>query len=263
MFRVWERAMTVLKTKALKLLSEKIEQFKKVLQNATYENQYKDDYKRVYYGTEALIKQLFSEEEAMEFRRNVTEMIVSTGRIDHEKELNDYKNHINSCISQLDVYVESISNFWENDKTEMVKKVIAKPFICMSFQENDKEINNYVIGILKALEIDFDTGERYSKDSIPQKVKSRIRNSGLFIAILVNRDKIEGGGYTTPAWLLKELGIAQGCNKDVIAWVEKDIKDIAGLNYEKEVIYFDRSKVDSIENATLKFLEALKEHNLI
>jgi len=32
-------------------------------------------------------------------------------------------------------------------------------------------------------------------------------------------------------WLLKELGIAQGSRKDVIAWVEKDIKDIyaAGL----------------------------------
>lgn len=255
--------MTISKTKALQLISEKIEQFEKILAEATYENRYKGAYERVYYGTETLIKELFSEEEAMEFRRNVTGIVVSAGTIDYERELQDYKNHINSCISQLKVYGERISNFWGNDKTELVKKVTAKPFVCMSFQENDKEINNYVISILKALQIDFDTGERYSKDSIPQKVQNRIRNSDLFIAIFVRRDKIEGGGYTTSAWLLKELGIAQGCKKDVIAWVENGIKDIAGLDYEKEVIYFDRSNVDTIEKATSKFLEALKEHNLI
>ena len=113
------------------------------------------------------------------------------------------------------------------------------------------------------IQIDFETGERYSKDSIPQKVQSRIRSSGLFIIIFVKRDKIESGGYTTPSWLLKELGIAQGARKDVIPWVEEGIKDIAGLNYEKEVIYFQRNNVTEIKKATIKFLEALKEHKLI
>jgi len=133
----------------------------------------------------------------------------------------------------------------------------------MSFDETDQDINQYVTGILKALQIDFETGERYSKDSIPQKVQSRIRSSDLFIIIFVKRDKIESGGYTTPSWLLKELGIAQGSRKDIIAWVEEGIKDIGGLNYEKEVIYFERNNVKKIMKATIKFLEALKEHKLI
>ena len=133
----------------------------------------------------------------------------------------------------------------------------------MSFDDRDRDINDYVINILKALKIDFETGESYSKDSIPQKVKSRIQSSDLFIIILVKREKIEGGGYTTSSWLLKELGIAQGSRKDVIAFVEKDIKGIAGLNYEKEVIYFERDKINEIMKATVKFIEALKEHNLI
>lgn len=217
---------------------EKIEQFEKILKHVTYENRYNGDYKQVYYGTQALIGELFSQEESKQFKRNVSGVafLVGGGRIDREQRLRDYGNHILSCISQLKVYQERISNFWDTDKPKMVKKVKDKAFICMSFQENDKEVNNYVIGILKALEIDFDTGERYSKDSVPQKVQNRIRKSCLFIAIFVKRDRIEGGGYTTPSWLLKELGIAQGCNKDVIAWVEEDIKDIGGLNYEKEVI---------------------------
>jgi hypothetical protein len=161
------------------------------------------------------------------------------------------------------VHKERIQNFWVTDEMETVTKSTVVPFISMSFDESDQDINQHVTGVLKALQIDFETGESYSKDSIPQKVQSRIRSSDLFIIVFVKRDKIEGGGYTTPSWLLKELGIAQGARKDVIAWVEKGIKDIAGLNYEKEVIYFDRNNLKEIEKAAIKFLEALKEHKLI
>ncbi|MGQ9706043.1 MAG: hypothetical protein ACUVWP_03440 [bacterium] len=54
------------------------------------------------------------------------------------------------------------------------------------------------------------------------------------------------------AWLIKELGITQGARKDVIAWVEKGIKDIDGLNYEKEVIYFDRDDLKEIKKSNNK-----------
>ena len=161
------------------------------------------------------------------------------------------------------MYRERIQNFWEINELETATKSTIVPFVSMSFDETDEDINHYVIGILNALQIHFETGERYSKDSIPQKVQGRIRSSDLLIIIFVKRDKIERGGYTTPSWLLKELGIAQGAQKDVIAWVERDIKDIAGLNYEKEVLYFERNKANEIEKATIKFLEALKEHKLI
>jgi hypothetical protein len=142
-------------------------------------------------------------------------------------------------------------------------KVTIVPFVAMSFDEKDDNLNRYVTNILRALGIDFETGERYSKDSIPEKVRNRIIDAALFIVIFVKRDKIEGGGYTTPSWLLKELGIAQGSQKDVIAWVERGIKDIAGLDYEKEAIYFERDSVEEMGKATMKFLEALKEHKVI
>ena len=257
--------MKIQKNKALQLIDEKISQFQKVLADATYDNRYDEAYRLAYYGTEALLAELFSEVESMNFRRSVSSRVgvVSIGEIDYAKELQDYKEHINSCIAQLKVYRERVQNFWEAEELEPVIKSTVVPFVSMSFDESDQEINKYVTDILKALQIEFKTGERYSKDSIPQKVQSRIRSSDLFIIIFVKRDKIKGGGYTTPPWLIKELGIAQGSQKDVIAWVEKGIKDIAGLDYEKEVIYFKRDNVKEIENATIKFLEALKEHKLI
>lgn len=256
--------MKIPKNKALKLIDEKISQFQKVLDNATYNNRYGIDYELAYYGTETLLTELFSKEEAMNFRSSVSSMVASIGgEIDYAKELQDYKEHINRCIAQLKVYRERIQNFWGTDELETATKSTIVPFVSMSFDETDQDINQHVTGILKALQIDFETGERYSKESIPQKVQSRIRSSDLFIIIFVKRDKIESGGYTTPSWLLKELGIAQGARKDVIAWVEEGIKDIAGLNYEKEVIYFERNNVKKIKKATIKFLEALKEHKLI
>lgn len=256
--------MKISKNKALKLIDEKISQFHKVLTDATYNNSYNEAYKLAYYGTENLLTELFSKEEAMNFRSSVSSggFILIGGEINYAKELQDYKDHVSSCIAQLKVYRERIQNFGGTNELETVTKSTIVPFVSMSFDESDQEINQYITGILKALQIDFETGERYSKDSIPQKVQTRIRSSDLFIIIFVKRDKIEGGGYTTPSWLLTELGIAQGSRKDVIAWVERGIKDIAGLNYEKEVIYFERNNVKEIEKATNKFLEALKEHKL-
>ena len=263
--------MTVLKEKALELVKKKIDEFEKICESATYENRYKEEYNRVYYGTKTLIGQLFSDKEVKEFSDavNVGFAMVGGGTIDYQKKVNDYKVHIKKCISQLQVLEERIFNFWDDvpEKLESTKepKSVAIPFISMSFEPIDNEINEYVTGILEALKVKFETGERYSKDSIPEKVKNRIVNSGFFIVIFVKRNKLEDGSFTTSAWLLREMGLAQGNKKEIIAWVEKGIsdKEIANLNFEKELIYFDRTDVVQMKKATIKFLEALKEHRLI
>ncbi len=106
--------MHILKSKALELIDEKIEQFQHILNNATYDTRYNTEYHEAYYGTETLVTELFSEEEAKKFRWNVSNLVlVATMHIDYETELKDYKNHINKCISQLKVYKERIRNFWE------------------------------------------------------------------------------------------------------------------------------------------------------
>jgi hypothetical protein len=256
--------MTVSKEKALELLDQKIREFETVLETATYESRYNEEYHRIYYGAKSLIEQLFSDKEVKEFSNAVNiGIVVVGGMIDYQKELNDYRVHIRKCISQLQVFKERVINFWDTkpEKTESV----AIPFVSMSFEPLDTEINDYVTGILEALEIEFETGERYSKESVPEKVKNRITNSGLFIVIFVKRNRLEDGSFTTSAWLIKEMGIAHGCKKEIIAWVEKGIseKEIANLNYEKEIIYFDRTSIEDLKKATIKFLEALKEHNLV
>jgi len=111
--------MKITKDQALKLTEEKIVQFENVLEKATYENRYGESYGLAYHGAETLVTELFSKEEAMTFRRNVTFPMVSVGgEVDYEAELEDYKKHLNWCITQLKVYHERISNFWSDEKIE-------------------------------------------------------------------------------------------------------------------------------------------------
>jgi hypothetical protein len=252
--------MKIPKSKAIELIDEKILQFRKTLADATSNNLYDEAYLLAYDSTELLLKELFSKEVVIDFRTKVSSGC-AVGECNNTKKLQYYKDHIKSCITYLEARKEEVQNFWETEEPKMETNTI--PFVSMSFDDRDKDINNYIMSILTALEIRFETGERYSNDSIPAKVRNRIINSDLFIIIFVKRDEIKNGGYTTPSWLLKELGIAQGSNKEVIAWVERGIKDNAGLNYEKEVIYFDRNDINEIMKATVKFLEALKEHKLV
>lgn len=122
--------MKIPQSKALELIDQKISQFQEILAKATYENRYDETYKLAYYGTETLLTELFSKEEAIEFRRNVTSIIALVGgKIDYAKELQDYKDHINSCIAQLKVYRGRIQNFWGTDKLKTVAKSARAPVV--------------------------------------------------------------------------------------------------------------------------------------
>jgi hypothetical protein len=107
--------MKISKNHALNLIDSKISQFKKILNDATYDNRYNEEYHLAYYATENLLKELFSEEEPTNFRNNVKiRLFVFGDDTDYAQELQDYKDHVERCISQLKVYREKIQTFWDD-----------------------------------------------------------------------------------------------------------------------------------------------------
>ena len=168
-----------------------------------------------------------------------------------------FEKEVTNAMRILNLKKESL----EFEKENINNKLI--PFLSMSFDDNDTELNEYFKNILISLKIEFTTGERYSVRSIPEKVIKRIEDADVLIIVLVKREELKAGGYSTTGWLLKELGIALGSKKGLIALVENGIKDLGGLNMEKEIIYFSRDNLVEMQKATIKFLEALKEHKLI
>ncbi|MGQ9706044.1 MAG: hypothetical protein ACUVWP_03445 [bacterium] len=122
--------MKITKNRALELIDKKISQFEEVLKEATFFNRYNEAYKLAYYGTETLLSEIFSETEKMNFRGTVSKsfVIVPRGGFSDEELLEDYKDHINMCISQLKVYKERIENFWEADNLIYIKPMRKKLF---------------------------------------------------------------------------------------------------------------------------------------
>lgn len=117
--------MKVSKNEALKLIDEKIDKFSSILNRANNSNMYDQEYEEIYYGTESDISDLYSKEESMEFRRNVSPYVIVAGRSDSQK-LQDYKKHLESCISQLNVYRNKIQNFWDYQTVDNVPLSINK-----------------------------------------------------------------------------------------------------------------------------------------
>jgi len=109
----------------------------------------------------------------------------------------------NNKRGAIDSFLSSDLNEPKKLKEMEHKRIVKKAFVSMSFEDSDEVINNYFTKILESLKIGYETGEPYSKENIPTKVKTRILNSGIFILILVKRHEIIGGGYTSPSWLLK------------------------------------------------------------
>jgi len=254
--------MKIAKSRAIELIDEKISEFTKISENiiefknyGTIVLKWEEEYQKAYQGSVHLIDELFSKEEANKFKTIVAAKPFYNLPM-------DFKEHVKDCIIQLKLYKERIQEFWPDDGSETIKKEVLLPFVSMSFSEKDRDINKYFTGILDALQIEFETGERYSKESVPEKVRNRIRSCDLLIGILVKRDRTIDGRFKIPEWLIKEVGIAQGAGKDVIVLVERGVTDTAGLRSEKEIIYFERENTKEIQTATLKFLEALKEHGL-
>jgi hypothetical protein len=88
-----------------------------------------------------------------------------------------YHEGLDRAEATLQSMINEIEDFWEEEGEE--DNAPLGPFVSKSFDESDRELNDYITNILKALQIKYTTGESYSRDSIPKKVKSRIEASNL------------------------------------------------------------------------------------
>jgi hypothetical protein len=126
--------MPVSKKKALELIDEKIKQFQHILDTATYNTIKNTEYYEAYHGTKALLTELYSEVEGKKFCFDFSGFY---GTI----RLEDYKEHLSKCISQLKVYKERIQNFWEEPQTIESEKING-------FKENNKPSGKTTINII-------------------------------------------------------------------------------------------------------------------
>lgn len=151
---------------------------------------------------------------------------------------------------------------YKDDYDRIIKSPLI--FVSKSFEENDKEINEYFENILNTLNIEFITAEKYAGIPIENKIEDLISKCDFLIGIYVKRyETAKKGKRLTSQWLIRETHFAKAKGAKLIILVEEGITDIAGLESDIELIYFNRSDLKSVQQSTIRFLEALRWHKII
>lgn len=133
-----------------------------------------------------------------------------------------------------------------------------------SFEIADRQVNSYFERLMLAAGVEIATAEEYTDEPIPMRVERVLSECDFLVGIYVIRyEDVERKKVVTSQWLMRETFTAHGQGKKFIALVEDGVNDTAGLNLDKELIYFRRDDLGSMQEATIKFVQALHWHKLV
>jgi hypothetical protein len=137
-------------------------------------------------------------------------------------------------------------------------------FVSKSFDIADRDVNSYFERVMKAVGLQIATAEEFTGEPIPLRVERILSDCDFLVGIYVIRyEDTEKKKIITSQWLMRETFTAHGQGKQFIALVEDGVSDIGGLNIDRELIFFKRGDAISMQEATIKFLQALRWYGLI
>jgi len=137
-------------------------------------------------------------------------------------------------------------------------------FVSKSFELADRAVNSYFERLMQATGVEIATAEEYTDDPIPVRVERVLSECDFLVGIYVIRyEDTQKNKAVTSQWLMRETFTAHGQGKKFIALVEDGVSDIGGLNIDKELIIFRRDDLISMQEATIKFIQALRWHGLV
>ncbi len=137
-------------------------------------------------------------------------------------------------------------------------------FVSKSFDLADRGVNSYFERVMQAAGLEIATAEQFTGEPIPVRVERILSECGFLVGIYVIRyEDTETHKVVTSQWLMRETFTAHGQGKDFIALVEDGVNDTGGLNLDKELIFFNRADTASMQEATVRFLQALRWYGLI
>jgi hypothetical protein len=137
-------------------------------------------------------------------------------------------------------------------------------FVSKSFEIADREINSYFERLMEAVGLEPVTAEGYTGDKATRHVERLISKCDVSVGICVFRyeDKTAHRTVTSP-WIIRELEFARGQRKKLIVLVEKNVTDLGGLEIDTQLILFDRNDLVGLQEATIRFVQALRWHGLV
>lgn len=129
-----------------------------------------------------------------------------------------------------------------------LQRLIDTTFIAHGFHPIGKAYAGEVRLFFEALGIKVESGEYFEPGSVPDKVKSRIENSDMFVAIVTPQDD--------QTWITQETLLADSLGKQPFVLVDNRTAYKAGMFGDKEYIPFSDG---CISEAFVKILQGLSK----
>lgn len=130
-------------------------------------------------------------------------------------------------------------------------------FISYNFGEKSKDITKKFKDFISKFDIAISEGSEVNTISVSEKVKTKIDDADIVVAIMTKDEQNDKGIWSPSKWIVEELAYAlANKNKEIIRLLEKGCDTSGRIFGDKEYISFDRKNPTE---ALIKLAEVLNK----
>ena len=122
-----------------------------------------------------------------------------------------------------------------------LEKAIPTVFIPYNLGEKNKEITTKFINFISKFDVVISVGSETDTISVSEKVKSKIDNADIIIAIMTKDEQDNKGIWSPSKWIIEELAYSLAYkNKEIVRLIENGCITEGRIFGDREYISFDR-----------------------
>ncbi len=162
-----------------------------------------------------------------------------------------------SMSIQMAIKAVGIIKAMDEREIRRLKKEMPIIFISYNFNKKNKEIMGKFVDFISNFNVAISRGSEADTISISEKVKNKIDDADIVIAIMTKDEQNEQGSWFPSKWIIEELAYAlANKNKEIIRILEKDCDTNGRIFGDKEYISFERKNPSE---AFIKLAEILNK----
>lgn len=172
---------------------------------------------------------------------------------DHALEEKLFDNPIKgeALLMALQMAIKAVGIVKSLNNKEFGRLVKEKPivFISYNFGDKNKDITTAFMSFISKFDVAISEGSETDTISVSEKVKTKINNADMVIAIMTKDEQDDKGVWSPSEWIIEELVYALANKKEIIRLLEKDCDSNGRIFGDKEYITFER------ENPSVAFIK--------
>lgn len=170
---------------------------------------------------------------------------------------NPSKGESLSMAIQMATKALGITKSLDDKEVKRLKKETPIIFVSYNFSEENKEITAKFIDFISKFDVAILRGSEVDTISISEKVKTKIDDADIVIAIMTKDEQNDKSVWFPSKWIIEELAYAlANKDKEIIRLLEKGCDPSGRIFGDKEYISFERK---DLSEALIKLVEVLNK----